>query len=50
MDIISETDDDGVRARRFDLRVGEEIVPGMHWLPLGATGAHPTVCIGADVF
>jgi hypothetical protein len=50
MDIISETDDDGVRARRFDLRVGDEVVPGMHWLPLDATGAHPTICIGHGGF
>ena len=50
MDIISETDDDGVRARRFDLRVGDEVVPGMHWLPLAATGAHPTICIGHGGF
>jgi hypothetical protein len=50
MDIISETDDDGVRARRFDLRVGDEVVPGMHWLPLGAPGAHATVCIGHGGF
>lgn len=50
MDIISERDDDGVRARRFDLRVGDEVVPGMHWLPLGATDAHATVCIGHGGF
>ena len=50
MDIISETDDDGVRARRFDLRVGDEVVPGMHWLPRGAAGAHATVCIGHGGF
>ncbi len=50
MDIISETDEDGVRTRRFDLRVGDEVVPGLHWLPLDAPGAHPTVCIGHGGF
>src|SRR5690348_9684634 len=50
MDIINESDDDGVRARRFDLKVGDEDVPGMHWLPLDAAGAHPTVCIGHGGF
>jgi dienelactone hydrolase len=49
MDIISERDD-GVRARRFDLTVGDEVVPGMHWLPLGASDAHATVCIGHGGF
>ena len=50
MDIISENDDDGVRARRFDLRVADEVVPGMHWLPLDASEAHATVCIGHGGF
>lgn len=50
MDIISETDEDGVRARRFDLKVGDEVVPGLHWLPVAASGPHPTVCIGHGGF
>lgn len=49
MDVVSETETDGVLARRFDLRVGDEVVPGMHWLPV-AGGTHPTVCIGHGGF
>lgn len=49
MDVISETETDGVRARRVDLRVGDEVVPGMHWLP-PVDGPHPTVCIGHGGF
>lgn len=50
MDIIEETKDDGVVARRFDLRVADEVVPGMHWLPADATAPHPTICIGHGGF
>lgn len=46
MDVIEETTEKGVTERRVDLRVGEEVVPGMIWLPEGANGARPTVLIG----
>ena len=36
MQIIDESEDDGVIARRFDLQVGDETVPGMHWIPTDA--------------
>jgi hypothetical protein len=50
MQIIHEADDEGVTARRFDLHVGEETVPGMHWFPTLATGPSATVCIGHGGF
>jgi hypothetical protein len=50
MKLIEEKVDDGVLARRFDLQVGEETVPGMHWLPAAVEGAHATVCIGHGGF
>lgn len=46
MNIISEKEEDGVIARRFDLTVGDEVVPGMHWIPANAGDTYPTVCIG----
>ena len=46
MDIVSETSERDVIERRFDLKVGTDIVPGLHWLPEKATGPHPTVLIG----
>jgi hypothetical protein len=39
MKLIEEKVDDGVLARRFDLQVGEETVPGMHWLPAAVEGS-----------
>jgi dienelactone hydrolase len=50
MDVVSETETDGVHARRFDLSAGTETVPGMHWLPIDTDGPHPTVCIGHGGF
>ncbi|HEY9566107.1 MAG TPA: hypothetical protein VIR30_20280 [Nocardioides sp.] len=50
MEVIEETEQDGVVVRRFDLVVAGETVPGLHWLPAGATGSHPTVCIGHGGF
>lgn len=50
MQLVRETESDGVVARRFDLVVDHETVPGMHWLPAGATGPHATVCIGHGGF
>ncbi len=49
MQIIEESSDRGVCARRFDLHVGAEVVPGMHWLPIDADRI-PTVCIGHGGF
>jgi len=47
MDIVSETDKGGgLIERRFDLKVGDEVVPGMVWTPEGATGARPKVLFG----
>jgi dienelactone hydrolase len=46
VDIISETAEQGVIERRFDLKVADQVVPGQHWLPETASGPHPTVLIG----
>jgi dienelactone hydrolase len=46
VDIISETAQDGIVERRFDLKVGDATVPGLHWLPEAAAAPHPTVLIG----
>jgi dienelactone hydrolase len=46
MEILEETVELGVVERRFDLDVQGEKVPGIHWLPEGAGGPHPTVLIG----
>ncbi|MGY6501153.1 MAG: alpha/beta hydrolase [Acidimicrobiales bacterium] len=50
MKILETTTDGGVEARRFDLTVGDETVPGMHWLPTETSGPHATVCIGHGGF
>ena len=51
MKIRSESTTDGVVARRFDLIVGDQTVPGMHWLPADAGDRpQPTVCIGHGGF
>jgi len=46
MEIIEESTARGVVERRFDLKVSDEVVPGIHWLPEGASAPHPTVLIG----
>lgn len=46
MDIVSETAKHGVVERRFDLKVGNEVVPGMLWLPEAAQGSRPKVLFG----
>ncbi len=47
MDIVSETDKGGgLIERRFDLKVGNEVVPGVVWSPEGATGPRPKVLFG----
>jgi dienelactone hydrolase len=43
---VSEETERGVVERRFDLEVGGERVPGIHWLPEEPAAAHPTVLIG----
>ena len=50
MQIIDQSEDDGVTARRFDLQVGGETVPGMHWIPTDAATSYPTVCIAHGGF
>ena len=46
MQIIDETTELGVTERRFDLKAGDQAVPGLHWLPEAASAPHPTVLIG----
>ncbi|HUR77551.1 MAG TPA: hypothetical protein VMZ22_06375 [Acidimicrobiales bacterium] len=46
MDIVEERVKHGVVERRFDLKVGSEVVPGVLWLPEGADGARPKVLFG----
>jgi len=47
MDIVSETNKGGgLIERRFDLKVGDEVVPGVVWTPEGATGPRPKVLLG----
>ncbi len=45
MQIVSETTESGVVARRLDLQVGDQTVPGMHWIPADVDGGYATVCI-----
>lgn len=46
MEFSSEVSERGVTERRFDLRVGEAMVPGMMWTPEGARGGRPLVLMG----
>src|SRR5580698_1472015 len=46
LDVLEETVERGFIERRFDLRTGDDVVPGILWLPEGATGPRPTVLIG----
>lgn len=46
MDLVSEVTEQGVTERRFDLKVGNEVVPGIIWSPEGARGGRPLVLIG----
>ena len=50
MHILDETTEADVCARRFDLQVGDETVPGMHWLPREPAQQHATICIGHGGF
>jgi dienelactone hydrolase len=46
VDIINEVAEKGVVERRFDLKSGTEVVPGIMWQPEGASGPRPTILIG----
>ncbi len=46
MDIVSEQNKGGLIERRFDLKVGNEVVPGVLWTPVDATGPRPKVLFG----
>ncbi len=46
MDIVSEQNKGGLIERRFDLKVGDEVVPGIVWVPEGAEGPRPKVLFG----
>jgi pimeloyl-ACP methyl ester carboxylesterase len=49
MDVIDETTEKGVTERRFDLKVDDEVVPGILWEPeeaLAAGTPRPTILIG----
>jgi len=46
MDFISETVERGVVERRFDLKVGDNVVPGIIWTPEDAAATTPTILIG----
>jgi pimeloyl-ACP methyl ester carboxylesterase len=49
VDIIDEVAEKGVTERRFDLKVDDEVVPGILWEPteaLAAGTARPTILIG----
>jgi len=46
MYIISETTNDGVDERLFDLEVDGERVPGVLWVPANASGSRPLVLMG----
>jgi hypothetical protein len=49
MDIITETTEKGVTERRFDLKVGTEVVPGILWEPEQALAdgtPRPTILVG----
>ncbi len=50
MHILDETTEADVCARRFDLQVGDETVPGMQWLPREPAHKHATICIGHGGF
>jgi len=51
MQTIEETATDGVVRRRFDLRVEDQTVPGLHWLPEGSAGGpRPTILMGHGGF
>src|SRR5205823_4093805 len=46
VDFIDEITEKGVTERRFDLKIENEVVPGILWSPDGATTPGPLVLIG----
>lgn len=46
MEIVDEVSEKGVVERRIDLEVAGDTVPGLWWMPEGASGPRPTVLIG----
>jgi dienelactone hydrolase len=46
MEFLSIKTERGVTERRFDLKVGDESVPGILWTPEGASGNRPLVLLG----
>jgi dienelactone hydrolase len=46
MHIISETTNNGVDERQFDLEVDGDRVPGVLWVPANASGSRPLVLMG----
>jgi pimeloyl-ACP methyl ester carboxylesterase len=48
--VLEEVVDAAVLARRFDLSVGDETVPGLHWVPESDGHLPATVCIGHGGF
>ncbi|MEN3271847.1 MAG: hypothetical protein V7636_608, partial [Actinomycetota bacterium] len=46
MDILNETRELGVAEARFDLKVDDEVVPGIRWRPEAASGPTATILIG----
>jgi dienelactone hydrolase len=46
MDLTHEATEKGVTESRFELKVGDESVPGLLWAPENATGPRPLVLIG----
>jgi pimeloyl-ACP methyl ester carboxylesterase len=46
VELLTEKVEMGVVEQRFDLVVGGEVVPGLRWIPEGATGPRPTILIG----
>jgi dienelactone hydrolase len=46
MNVLSEKVERGVVEQRFDLRVDDDVVPGIRWSPEGSSDPRPTVLIG----
>lgn len=46
MDFLDEVTEAGVTERRFDLKVDQDVVPGIIWAPEGAQTPRPVVLIG----
>jgi len=46
VDILNETSEKGVAEARFDLKVDDEVVPGIRWRPERGTGPTATILIG----